>query len=90
MKTKTLVAFLLLAGCGVARHEGATAEANDPGRCFSCVSTCTRVKPSLVRDFGFSELEIDCDQGTLKGVESCRQCATLFEAHWGVELTGCR
>lgn len=85
---KKIILVVWLTGCGVARHEGATAQANDPGRCFSCEGTCINVKPGLVRDFGFTEL--DCAQPSVRGAESCRQCASVFEAQWGVALTGCR
>jgi hypothetical protein len=87
---KKILLAVLLTSCGVGRHEGATAHANDPGRCFSCEGTCNLVKPALMREFGFSDFELDCDQRSLKGIESCRQCASVFEAQWGVTLTGCR
>lgn len=60
-----------------------------PATPVDCAALCVRVKPQLVRDFGFTDAQIDCGTATFHAASDCTACRALFRQQFAVELTTC-
>ena len=81
---KTLLASLLvLSGCGSnvllePTQSSSLVAASGPAAPIDCAALCRNSKPQLIRDFGFTDAQVDCTQPEFAAADECGACRAVF------------
>lgn len=85
--------FLLLSACGATPYLEPTQSGSQlvqgPATPVDCAALCVRVKPQLVRDFGFTDAQADCSAAHFHTASDCTACREVFRQQFALELTAC-
>lgn len=82
-----LIAVLSACGAGSLLEASSSSGLRQGTGQVDCPATCERVRDQLVRDFGFTNAQVNC--GSFSSAHDCAACQRAFRQAFAVELLSC-